>query len=82
MPVESDNYGDCRPLKDGVFELRFTFGTGYSAYFGEDGDKIVVLLCGVDESSQVQDIAKAKACWKEYFASCLYTGRFDRRVYR
>ena len=66
LRVESGNYGDCRSLKDGVLELRFVFGPGYRVYFGEDGDTIVVLLCGGDKSSQVQDIARAKEYWKEY----------------
>ncbi len=68
LRVESGNYGDCRSLKDGVFELRFVFGPGYRVYFGEDGDAIVVLLCGGDKSSQVQNIARAKAYWKEYLS--------------
>ena len=62
------HYGDYRSLKDGVFELRLVFGPGYRVYFGEDGDTIVVLLCGGDKSSQVQDIKRAKAYWKEYLS--------------
>jgi putative addiction module killer protein len=42
------------------------FGAGYRVYFGEDGDKIVVLLMGGDKSTQTRDIEKAKAHWKEY----------------
>ncbi len=68
LRVESGNYGDCRSLKDGVFELRLVFGPGYRVYFGEDGDTIVVILCGGDKSSQVQDIERAKAYWKEYLS--------------
>ena len=68
LRVESGNYGDCRLLKEGVFELRFFFGPGYRVYFGEVEDTIVVLLCGGDKSSQLQDVAKAKAYWKEYLS--------------
>lgn len=68
LRVEGGHYGDCRSLKDGVFELRLVFGPGYRVYFGEAGDTIVVLLCGGDKSSQMQDIAKAKAYWKEYLS--------------
>ena len=42
------------------------FGPGYRAYFGEDGDRMVVLLGGGDKSSQSKDIEQAKAYWKEY----------------
>jgi putative addiction module killer protein len=66
--VESGNYGDCKSLKDGIFELRFTQGSGYRVYFGEDGEKIVVLLLGGDKSVQNQDIKQAKAYWKEYLS--------------
>lgn len=52
-------------LAAGVFELRLFFGPGYRVYFGEDGDNIVVLLCGGDKSTQKQDIKAAKVYWKE-----------------
>ncbi len=64
--VEQGNYGDYIALRDGIYELRFTYGPGYRIYFGEDGNTIVVLLTGGDKSSQTQDIARAKAYWKEY----------------
>lgn len=64
--VEQGNFGDCKALQDGIHELRFTFGPGYRVYFGEDGDTIVVLLCGGDKSSQERDIERAKAFWQEY----------------
>lgn len=64
--VESGNYGDHKSVGDGVIELRFFFGAGYRIYFGEDGDKLVILLTGGDKSSQSEDIEQAKAYWKEY----------------
>src|SRR5687768_996298 len=66
--VESGNYGDHKSLKDGVLELRLDFGPGYRVYFGEDGDSVVILLCGGDKSTQTQDIEQAKAYWKEYLS--------------
>ena len=62
------NLGDCAPVGDGVSELRMFFGPGYRAYFGEQGDTVVVLLCGGDKSSQSRDIEQAKAYWKEYLS--------------
>ena len=64
--LESGNYGDCKSLKDGVFELRLAFGSGYRIYFAEDGNTFVILLCGGDKSTQEKDIEGAKAYWKEY----------------
>ncbi|MHA1540006.1 MAG: type II toxin-antitoxin system RelE/ParE family toxin [Alphaproteobacteria bacterium] len=66
LRIALGNYGDHKPLKDGIQELRFTFGSGYRVYFAEDGDKIVVLLSGGDKSTQKKDIKKAIDYWKEY----------------
>lgn len=64
--IEQGNYGDYKPLQNGVFELRLFFGPGYRVYFGEDGDKLVVLLCGGDKGTQDQDIDTAITYWQEY----------------
>ena len=63
--VEQGNYGDYKPLGNGVFELKFDFGPGYRVYFAEFDEIIVVLLCGGDKSSQEKDINTAKIYWKE-----------------
>lgn len=64
--LEHGNYGDCEPIGHGLSELRMFFGPGYRVYFGEHDNRIVVLLCGGDKSSQSDDIRRAKAYWKEY----------------
>lgn len=64
--VTSGNMGDADSVGDGVSELRFFFGSGFRVYFGNDGTKIVVLLCGGDKSSQTSDIRKAKLYWQDY----------------
>ena len=64
--VETGHYGDHKLVGDGIVELRLFFGPGYRIYFGEDGDKIVVLLTGGDKNSQNKDIRQAQAYWKEY----------------
>jgi putative addiction module killer protein len=64
--LEQGNYGDCKPVGDGVSELRMFFGAGYRVYFGERGNDLVVLLCGGDKSSQDEDIAQAKLYWRRY----------------
>ena len=60
------NFGDCRSVGDGVFELRIHIGAGYRVYFGEVDRTIVLLLCGGDKSSQTRDIARAKTYWQAY----------------
>ena len=64
--LEDGNFGDCRSVGTGVFELRFHFGAGYRIYFGEVENTIVLLLCGGDKSSQTRDIERAKDYWSQY----------------
>ena len=64
--LEQGLYGDCKPVGEGLSELRIFIGSGYRVYFGEDEGHIVMLLCGGDKGSQSRDIKAAKAYWKEY----------------
>src|SRR5680860_193011 len=64
--IENDeHFGDCKPVGDGIRELRVNFAKGYRVYFKEKDGKIIVLLIGGNKSSQPQDIKKAKAIWKK-----------------
>jgi putative addiction module killer protein len=65
--AEFGGYGDCEPVGDGVFELKFDFGPGYRVYFGIDENEIV-LLGGGDKRTQEADILRAKKCWEDYNA--------------
>ena len=60
------NFGDCKAVGGGVFELRFHFGPGYRVYFGVDQRTLVILLTGGDKSRQSQDINCAVEYWKDY----------------
>ena len=60
------NFGDCRFVGAGVYELRIHFGPGYRVYFGEDKGVLIILLCGGDKSTQPRDIRKAQILWNDY----------------
>ena len=64
--VETGNIGDVKPVGQGVSERRIPFGPGYRIYFGRDGNKLVILLCGGTKKRQHADIEKAKLCWADY----------------
>lgn len=64
--LEHGNFGDTKPVKAGVYELRLFFGPGFRVYFGEIGENLVVLLCGGDKSTQHRDIDTAVSYWQEY----------------
>jgi putative addiction module killer protein len=50
------NPGDVRPIGKGLSELRLDVGPGYRAYYAQDGDALILLLCGGDKSTQQKDI--------------------------
>lgn len=62
------NFGDCRSLHGGLFELRLDVGPGYRVYFSTYRGKIVILFAGGDKSSQDADIQKAFEYKKDYEA--------------
>ena len=63
--LQMGNFGDVKPVGEGVSELRITEGKGYRVYLKNQNGVIVILLCAGDKSSQENDIKKATALAKE-----------------
>jgi putative addiction module killer protein len=59
-------FGDCKPVRDGVWEFRVDHGPGYRVYYAQAGQRLVLLLLGGDKRSQQADIKKAVDCWADY----------------
>jgi len=55
------NFGDCKAVGDGVYEMRIDFGPGYRVYYARRGQVVYLLLIGGGKGAQRQDIAKAKS---------------------
>ena len=64
--IAAGNFGDCKPLRDGVQELKIDFGPGYRVYLSKQGPILVLLLCGGDKSDQIRDIERAIAYLKDW----------------
>lgn len=60
------NFGDCKALRGGLFELRINWGPGYRVYYAVVGKACVLLLCGGDKRKQASDIKRALDYLKDY----------------
>ena len=61
-------FGDWKGTGEGVCELRIDYGPGYRVYYGQDGNTLVILLCGGDKRKLQKDIERAHGYWKDYKA--------------
>jgi putative addiction module killer protein len=59
-------FGDCRPIAEGVWELRIDCGPGYRVYYAQAGKELILLLCGGDKRKQDADIKRAMEHWRHY----------------
>jgi len=64
--IAAGNLGDCKRLRQGLWELRISWGPGYRVYFAMLGDTCVLLLCGGDKRKQSSDIDRAIAYLQDY----------------
>jgi putative addiction module killer protein len=60
------HFGDVKPVRDGISELRIDFGPGYRVYFIQHDSFTVVLLAGGDKHSQDSNIEQAIKIAKEW----------------
>lgn len=64
--LAAGNFGDCRPLREGVSELRIDWGPGYRVYYAMLRRDCALLLCGGDKRKQGSEIDRALEYLKDY----------------
>ncbi len=64
--MAAGNFGDCKPIAEGVWELRIDYGPGYRVYYARAGEKLLLLLIGGDKRKQQADIDTALAYWNDW----------------
>jgi putative addiction module killer protein len=64
--LHNGNFGDCKPVGSGVWELRVDWGPGYRVYYALEGKHVILLCDGGDKRQQSQDIQRAIARWNEW----------------
>lgn len=64
--LEQGNFGDYKPLRDGVHELRIDVGPGYRIYYARSGKTVMLLLCCGSKRTQAADIDRACDYWRDW----------------
>ena len=64
--MELGNFGDSRPVGNGVSELRLYYGPGYRVYYAKIDKATILILYVGDKSTQSDDIRDAKHYLSEY----------------
>jgi putative addiction module killer protein len=66
LRMAAGNFGDCKSLSDGVWELRIDHGPGYRVYYAQAGKRLILLLAGGDKRKQQADIETAIERWNDW----------------
>lgn len=64
--IRIGNPGNFKMIAPGVMEMKIDFGPGYRVYYARVGDKIILLLCGGDKTTQSSDIKTAREHLADY----------------
>jgi putative addiction module killer protein len=64
--LNNGSFGDCKPLGEGVWELRIDWGPGYRVYYAIQSQRLILLCEGGDKRSQAADIKRAIERWQDW----------------
>ena len=59
-------FGDCKSLREGIWELKVDVGAGYRVYYAHVGNRVILLTSGGDKKSQSRDIERALNLLKDW----------------
>ena len=57
--LEVGLFGDCKSLREGIWELKVDVGAGYRVYYAHMGNRVILLTSGGEKKSQSRDIERA-----------------------
>ena len=63
--LEQGNLSNVKAVGNGVSEYKVDFGPGYRIYFGQEGERLIILVGGGSKKKQEKDICAAQALWAE-----------------
>ena len=64
--MSGGNFGDVKPVGNGVWEARIDWGPGYRVYYAQAGSRLILLLVGGDKRKQRSDIEQAQGFWADW----------------
>lgn len=66
LRLNNGNFGDCKPVGNGVWEIRVDAGPGYRIYYVIDKGRVILLCEGGDKRTQKSDIKRAIVRWQDW----------------
>lgn len=64
--IKLGNFGDCKPISEGLWEFRIHYKSGIRIYYARIGQRLILIIGGGDKRTQERDIAKAMKYLEEY----------------
>lgn len=64
--IKLGNFGDCKPVGEGLWEFRIHHKAGIRIYYARVGQRLILIIGGGNKQSQERDIGKAKKYLEDY----------------